>query len=217
MASPEAPAHGSTPREHVVQLFDTVESVGETVADFVRDGLAADDIVLVVARPDAWTNVRQRLARNAVDVAGAMYRRQLIVLDAAETLAKFTRQSWPDSGRFDTVIGDLVRELAGRGRLRVYGEMVDVLAADAEFRAAIALEDLWNDLATTTPFTLFCGYSAVHFGSERSSEALKAICRCHSATHAHGDDDLALWLLHSMYLERRPPLRPHENLLDGSR
>jgi hypothetical protein len=195
MAPSEAAAHGSTTCEHVVQLFDTVESLGETVANFVSEGLGADDVVLIVARPDAWTNIADRLERSAVDVARAMDRRRLVVLDAAQTLSKFTRQSWPDSGRFDSVIGGPVAELAGRGRLRIYGEMVDVLAADAQFRAAIALEDLWNDLATRIPFTLFCGYSAVHFGSERSSEALRLICRCHSATRVHGDDELAAWLL----------------------
>jgi DcmR-like sensory protein len=195
MAFREAILHGSTTREHIVQLFDTVESLGETVAKFVTEGLAADDLVLVVARPHAWTNVAAGLARSGVDVRRAVDVRQLVVLDAATTLSKFTRQSWPDSERFEAVIGGLVRELVGRGRLRIYGEMVDVLAADAQFHAAVALEKLWNDLAKTTPFSLFCGYSAVTFGSQRNSEMLRLICRCHSETRVNDDDDLAAWLL----------------------
>jgi hypothetical protein len=184
-----------TALEHVVQLFDSVESLAETVADFARDGLLADEVVLIVVRPEAWTRIANRLGRNAVDVRRAMDRGQLVVLDAVETLAKIAGQSWPDRLRFDAVIGDLVRDLAARGRLRVYGEVVDVLAADAQFHAAIALEELWNALARTVAFKLLCGYSAVHFGSERSSEALRSICRCHSAMHVEERDDLAAWLL----------------------
>jgi hypothetical protein len=195
MDAPKAVPHLAAAREHIVQLFDTLESLGESVANFVIEGLTLDDIVLVVARPDAWAKVVARLDRDAVDVRGAVGRRQLVVLDAASTLSKFTGQSWPDSGRFDAVIGGLVRDLARRGRLRIYGEMVDLLAAEAQFRGAVALEDLWNDLAKTIPFSLFCGYSAVNFGSERNSEALRLICRCHSATRVSNDDDLAAWLL----------------------
>jgi hypothetical protein len=195
MALREARVHGSTAGDHVVQLFDTAESLAAAVADFVSEGLAFDDVVLVVTRPDAWMRIAQRLGRNAVDVARALDTRQLVVLDAEETLAKFTRQSWPDSERFYTGIGELVRELAGRGRLRVFGDMVDVLASDAQFSSAVALEDLWNELATTIPFSLFCGYSAVSFGPQRNKEALRLICHCHSATRVNDDDDLAAWLL----------------------
>lgn len=195
MALPKAVPHERTAHEHIVQLFDTLESLGETVGNFVAEGLAADEIVLVVARPEAWTTVAARLDRDAADVQGAVSRRQLVVLDAQATLSKFNGQSWPDRVRFDAVIGGLVRELVGRGRLRIYGEMVDVLAAEGQFQAAVALEDLWNDLAKTIPFSLFCGYSAVNFGSERNRKALRLICRCHSATRVNDDDDLAAWLL----------------------
>ena len=36
--------------EHVLQLFDTPDSLGEGVAAFLRDGLTHDDALLVVAR-----------------------------------------------------------------------------------------------------------------------------------------------------------------------
>lgn len=191
----EAVEQGSTARAHIVQFFDTLESLAQTVADFVAEGVLADDVVLVVARADAWTSIADRLVRHSIDVDRAKGRERLVVLDAAALLSKCIRRGWPDRGQFDTVIGGLVRELAGRGRLRVYGEMVDVLAEDAQFRAAIALEELWNELAETVPFSLLCGYSAVHFGPERNGESLKAICRCHSATRVGDDDDLARWLL----------------------
>jgi hypothetical protein len=45
------------------------------------------------------------------------------------------------------------------------------------------------------PFTLFCGYSAVHFGDPRSAAALQAICRAHTHVRASSDDDLGAFLM----------------------
>jgi MEDS: MEthanogen/methylotroph, DcmR Sensory domain len=197
----ETTVQGVTVHDHIVQFFDTTESLGAAVSEFVRDGLVARDTVLVAAGGDTWTNVAARLVRRAVDVNGAVTRRQLVVLDAATTLSRFIASSGPDRARFDSVVGGRVRELARTtcGRLRIYGEMVDVLAADAEFHAAVALEDLWNQLAQTVAFSLFCGYSSAHFGPQHNAEALQLILRCHSATRVDPEDALASWLL------TRPP------------
>ena len=46
---------------------------------------------------------------------------------------------------------------AGR-RLRAFGEMVALLAADGMADAAVRLEELWNRLAATHHFSLLCAY-----------------------------------------------------------
>lgn len=193
----ETVVRGTTARDHSVQLFDTLESRVSALATFIASGLDAGDTVLVVARDDTWTAAAKQLTARHLDVAHAVRQHRLIVRDAAETLSKFTRRGLPDPSAFDAVIGTLIRQLATRGPLRVYGEMVDLLAAERDFDAAIELENLWNALAKTTTFSLFCGYSASHFGPENNAAALKLICRCHSTTRVDVSDDLASWLLDS--------------------
>jgi hypothetical protein len=191
----ETVVRGSDAHDHIVQFFDTLDSLGATVGDFARAGLAANEAVLIVARGEAWRKIAGCLTARGEDVDGAVRRGELVVRDAAALLSQFTRIGWPDRARFEAVVGRLVGELARRGKLRVYGEIVDVLAADGDFGAAVELERLWNDLARRETFSLFCGYSALHFGPQGNSEALKLICRCHSAARADVEDDLATWLL----------------------
>lgn len=97
---------------------------------------------------------------------------------------------------FDRTIGDLVRRLSPGAPLRIYGEMVDLLAAQGDFRGAHAIELLWNHLAAECSFTLLCGYSAVHFGHPRSSTALELICRAHTRVDTGPADHLTGFLVH---------------------
>jgi hypothetical protein len=58
--------------------------------------------------------------------------------------------------------------------------MVAVLWDQGNVAAAIALEDLWNDLGTKHPFSLFCAYPIRAFDTESSTEPFQTICRQHS-------------------------------------
>jgi hypothetical protein len=177
-----------------VQLFDSASTRASTVAAFFRDGLAAGDTVLLVMTAGHWNDVAACL--EDVDVAAASGSGQLLVRDAARTLGQFMRRGHPDAGRFDGTVGALLGDLAARGRpLRIYGEMVDLLAVRGDFDSAESLEHLWNDLVSRHGFTLFCGYSAVSFGDPRSAAALRRICEAHTHVHSRGDDVLAPFLL----------------------
>jgi hypothetical protein len=92
----------------------------------------------------------------------------------------------------------LIRQLSANGKpLRIYGEMVNVLAAQGEYQAAHQLEELWNDLGRRNRFTLFCGYAASHFGDPRTAEALHGICDTHSQVLSSPQDVLGSFLLHA--------------------
>jgi hypothetical protein len=76
--------------------------------------------------------------------------------------------------------------------VHIYGEMVEVLAEEGEFLAAAQLEELWNEVAQHW-IMLLCGYSSAHFGPERSTHALEAICRSHSKVQMLPTDRSAPW------------------------
>ena len=190
---------GTTSSEHIVQLFDSSQSLASAVARFAVDGLADNQTVLIVARPEHWSATATRIVALGADAEKAMADRQLIVLDAAATMNRFMAGSAPDAVLFDRVIGELVRDLLRRGRpLRIYGEMVDLLAHDHDFAGAHQLEELWNALGRQHPYTLFCGYSSIHFGAHQSTSALELICRCHTQVRESSDDDLASWLVNNL-------------------
>jgi hypothetical protein len=63
------------------------------------------------------------------------------------------------------------------GRVRVYGEMVNVLWQQGKKGEAILLERYWNDLARIYPFALFCAYSKDAFDDD---ECFAEVCEAHS-------------------------------------
>jgi hypothetical protein len=118
-----------------------------------------------------------------------------MVFDAHETLGGIMTRGLPDRARFSARIGSVVLERCSHGRVRAYGELVDVLAEEGNFAAAIALERLWNDLLAERPFALMCGYCSTHFGNALASSALAEICACHSRVDTAPDDFLGTFLI----------------------
>ena len=59
--------------------------------------------------------------------------------------------------------------------------MVALLCADGKPEAAIRLEQYWNNLARTMPFSLFCAYPMSSFKREEDAGLLLKVCNEHSA------------------------------------
>lgn len=180
---------------HSVQLFDSSTSRASGISSYLLQGLQHGNSVLVVATPAHWQATKRLLECEGIEIDKAIADGTLTVLDAADTLARFMRGNAPDPAKLEEVVGSLVARLAQRpGRLHIYGEMVDVLAATGNYRGAHRLEELWNGLAERTPFNLFCGYTSAHFGDHRSAAALRAICDAHAHVHTTAADELGTFL-----------------------
>ena len=184
--------------QHAVQLFDNLETRGEAVADFLNDGYNAGDNLLVVITQEHWGHVASRLRAAGFPLPAAVDTGRLTVRDASIAVGQLMRKGRPDPALFEEAFGALVRTLAAAKRpLRIYGELVDLLAADGDFRSAQLVEELWNGLSGQQPFTLFCGYGAVNFGDPRSTESLRSICRAHSLVRSNPRDLLGSFLLNA--------------------
>ena len=197
MALEEAPnGPASVEPRHSAQLFDDRDSRAAAVSAFFATGWHAGDTLLIVASAFHWVAISQRLEALGVPVADAIDSGRLTVRDAGETLARFRHHERLDARCFDATVGGLVRTLAARGpRLRIFGEMVDLLAGSGDYAGAEELEELWNGLAQREPFVLFCGYSASTFGDPRSRAALRRICDAHEHVHTSPTDLLGSFLV----------------------
>lgn len=181
--------------EHYLQLFDSSKSLADTVAAFLIGGLERNENILVVAAPQHRELLTRRLEEAGWNGHKLIAANRMVMADAVQTLDKFMRQEAPSPIAFDEVVGTLVRRLANGKRLWIYGEMVDVLAARGNLRAAQQLEELWNLLGQRECFTLFCGYASGHFGDLRAAKALAGICATHDCVHRKSEDILAEFLL----------------------
>lgn len=185
--------------EHHVQLFDSSKSLAETVSEFLFAAFQRGEPILVVAIPEHRELLSRRLEEAGVNIREAALANRLAIHDAAQTLDKFMRQDAPNPVAFDEVVGSMVARLSNGKRLCIYGEMVDVLAARGQYKAAYLLEELWNRLGRRETFTVFCGYASGHFGDPRTAKVLADICASHSHLHRKPQDLLAEFLLNQQH------------------
>jgi MEDS: MEthanogen/methylotroph, DcmR Sensory domain len=146
------------PGDHVVQLYREERGLVDAVALFAGAGLLEGDAFILVGTPPHVKAVSGRLAGAGFDVDAARLWAQLWVVDAATLLSRLMSNGLPDKGAFDAIVGEaLHRAGAGRRRVRVFGEMVDLLWKE-NLPAAIRLEELWNAAIVSHPISLLCSY-----------------------------------------------------------
>jgi len=174
-------AHGY----HAVRFYESERSLALIVAEFLSEGLAASDPGLVVATPGMRAALVLELSARSLDVVELQRSGQFLLLDARELLGVFMIDGQPDPKRFNTVMRETIARVC-RGRtdckLRIFGQMVDVLWREGQQDAAIHLEMLWNQLAHKQAFSLLCGYAMGNFYKESN---FVDICSQHS--HVSGD------------------------------
>jgi phosphoserine phosphatase RsbU/P len=169
--------------DHIVHFYEDDEFLLDAVAHFTAAGLAAGEPVLIVATQPHRSAFAQRLRRNGANLDAALASGQLKMLDASETLTSFMVGDEPDWGRFCATIGPVLetcRAAHGGARVRVFGEMVDLLWRAGNFAAAVRLEELWNALAALQCFTLLCAYSMGNLYMPGDGELFDRVCSRHS-------------------------------------
>jgi hypothetical protein len=172
--------------DHAVQVYDDVSVLARSVAAYLAGGFHAGDPALLIVTPDHWEAFASELERGGWDPAALERKGLLGRAGAEEVLDSFMGDELPSPERFERVVGGLVDETSWRfpnRTIRAFGEMVDVLWQRGQKRAAIALEELWNDLARTRPFALLCGYQLDVFELAVQREALPEVIRTHSHSH----------------------------------
>jgi hypothetical protein len=170
-------AHEAADR-HLVHFYGHDEELAAGVGAYVVETIRAGGTAIVIA-----TEAHRQLFTAQLDRAGlnpCPASASLLMLDAREAADALLIDGRIAPHRFDKLIGDLVREAVDqRQPLRAYGEIVAVLWADGHVRAALELEELWNDLGREVDFSLYCAYPRAWVEAE--DEGLHEVCRRHSA------------------------------------
>ena len=178
---PFSPPRDLAPREHFVQFYHHDDALVNSVTTFIAAGLYRGEAAIVVATPAHRASFERELEAAGIDVAAAATRRRYFSLDAAETLDRFMVKGVPDTKKFMDVIGGMVAEVSANGTaVRAFGEMVAILWAEGNRRAALELEELWNELGRIRAFRLFCAYPASSFTGPNAGEPWIHVCKMHS-------------------------------------
>ncbi len=150
------------PAAHCVQFYESDFFLCQVIARFAGVGLASGERVVLLATREHWSAVSLLLKGNAFDPRRAIDSGRLSYRDAHETLRRIMVNGAPDPESFQQIIGEILRP--NGERVRVYGEMVDLLWKDNRLPAALRLEDLWRRVVEETGVSLLCGYAMARPG-----------------------------------------------------
>ena len=149
-------------REHVAQVYSGDNVLMESLRMFTAQGLSRGEAVVLAVAPSHHDSLLYYLKTDGIDVDQAQRDGHMLLQDAAALLARFMVGDMPDRALFKFTVGDLVANaVATHGRVRVFGEMVDLLW-QSNLPAAVRLEHLWNELLEESNLSLFCAYAANH-------------------------------------------------------
>ena len=171
------------PTEHGVQIYSELDELAASVGRFLDAGFRAGEPAIVIAADGHRQAFMKELERRGHKVDELEEQGLLTCRDAGEVLASFMDDDGPFAARFEDVVGGLVDEVAQRfpnQTVRAFGEMVDILFHRGQEAAAIALEELWNDLLDGRQVALLCGYELDVFDLETQTSALPEIFRTHT-------------------------------------
>jgi signal transduction histidine kinase len=175
--------HGD--HEHGVQFYSQDKFLIEELTEYIGNALCAGHAAIVVCTEAHREPLLDHLSVG-VTVPTLIAQGRLVVLDARQMLGTFTVEGWPNEQGFKEVVGGIMAKAAAAAqgehpRVVIFGEMVALLLADGKPEAAIRLEQLWNSLAETRSFSLFCAYPMSSFKKETDANLFLKVCNEHSS------------------------------------
>jgi DNA-binding NarL/FixJ family response regulator len=176
---------GLRDQNHVVQFYTDDAVLVDELATLFRHSLGEGRSVAAIMTSSHRSGLETRLLAQGVDVSEATQKGRLCMLDADQALSEFMEPAGPSRERFLLQFGNILRTLkastvAKGSGIVVFGEMVAVLWAQKKYEAAIRLEELWNELALTSSFYLYCAYPANAFRDGFTLVPCAEICAQHS-------------------------------------
>lgn len=168
------------PSSHLVDFYMSEDSLGANLRSYVCSGLEQGDNCIVIATSLHIKNLYKTITA-ASGTQTSPHAGSCTIYNAEAVLECFMVGGLPDRELFLSTVGSIVAEAAHGGKpVRAYGEMVTVLWSEGNKTAAIALEKLWNELADTHAFALYCSYPERLFDADRTGRSTIEACHSHS-------------------------------------
>jgi len=179
---PTSTARGSNDeRDHVVMFYDRDQFLVDSVVGFIAPALSEGRLAVVLATAEHRACIEASLDKLGIDVEMARVRGNYRPVDARELLSRLMVGLRPGRELFEAAVRELLDGATSEQPARVFGELVALLVADGLPEAALALEDLWNDVRADHSFSLLCGYPIRSFGDASMAPILDDACAAHSS------------------------------------
>jgi hypothetical protein len=165
-------------RDHLVQFYRDEQSLAVALSLYVGAGLTKGESVVLITTPVHAAAVRACLCAEGFETEDLERWGQLRILDARDVLDEILVAGTPDLDQFQVLSRALIadaRQASRNGRIRVYGEMVNLLWERGHRAAALRLEELWTETIAADAVPLYCAYRL-----EAGSDAPASLCEAHT-------------------------------------
>ena len=177
---------------HIVQVCQNDTSQVAAVTHYIQEGLLNNEAVIVFARPALRQAVISKMDGLGLDVQTFKSQGQIKFFDAEFLLLSFLIEGELEDSAFQEFIGLPIQAAQLKfGKVRAFGEMVNVLWKKGQYDTAMQLEDFWNDLSKKLEFSLLCSYSLDNLDPNAYDDSLELICKCHKHLVPVEESDLS--------------------------
>jgi signal transduction histidine kinase len=167
---------------HAVQFYDDEAFLFETVARFIAAGLKAGEPVVIIT-----TKAHKQSILRCLEAQGSEHGERegrLVFVDARHLLSQLMCDDMPDPVRLEAGMARLLAQasegLEPGARVRVFGELADLLWKDGNPAAALRIEELWHEARERHSFAVVCAHAMGNFAREADAEPFAALCNGHS-------------------------------------
>lgn len=162
-------------RRHEAVFYSSNELRLHHWASIAKDALTTGATFLLLAFDERRERLQAMLEARGLNVVRAIRDGRFISLSVDEAISQWMVHGLPDQTRFWPAVTSVILAAARAStseqpHVIACGECAPSLCAQGDAKAAIRLEQLWDDLATTYNLDVFCGYSSDG-------------CRCHDPRH----------------------------------
>lgn len=166
---------------HLVKVCQNKTIQSNAVAQYVQEGLRNGDAVVIIGRPELRKAAIVLLNTLGLDTQSLKDQGQLKLFDAEFLLSSLLINDEIDALVFQKHVAIPIQALSSKyGKVRIFGEMIDLLWQQDKHDTVMQLEDFWNKLFQTIDFSLLCTYSLDHIDPDAYDNSLERICRFHT-------------------------------------
>jgi hypothetical protein len=174
---------------HNAYFYESNEFPENPIAEFLHEGLAAGENAVVVTSLGHISRIEDELNRLGVRL-GPSSKKAWSVVDTSSAADALLSGHPVESvtGRFIAPAVRYARENSLTGRVRIYGDLADLMLRLDKPDIALALEQYGNQIAGDGTTKVYCGYSGESFPDATFARHFTRICLLHDRTHVDFKD-----------------------------
>lgn len=172
---------GISSAPHFVQVCQNLTSQAEILTQYIIEGLTNGEGIVIIARVGLRKALSAKFKDLGLDLNDLKAQGKIRIFDADFMLSLFNFDDTVDRAAFEKCVLPPVLETKLKfGKVRAFGEMVDILWKDGWQDLAIELEGWWGEICEEHNLMLLCTYLLESLDPAEYNHSLKRICNTHN-------------------------------------